>query len=92
MGRVSPTGKSRDDGIAAQRRRLSVADVPSEVTFVDEDGNVLPEYGTLKIDPFFAAVVIAKAQRWKQSIDTTLERMISQAIRQYIAKRKVVVS
>lgn len=77
---------------AAQRRRLTIADVPAEVTFVDEDGNVLPEYGKLTIPPWFAMVVLNKARRWKQSIDTVLERMIAQAIRQYVAKRKAATS
>lgn len=73
---------------AASRRRLTLGDVPEEVTFVDEAGNVLPEYGNLTIPPWFALVVLNKARRWRQSIDTTLERMIAQAIRQYVAKRK----
>jgi len=69
-------------------RRLTIADVPDEVTFVDEAGNELPEYGKLKIPWWFATLVLDKARRQHQSIDTILQRMITTAIRQYIAKRR----
>lgn len=63
----------------------TVADVPDTITFVDENDKPLPEFGEVKLDMFARSLVLSKARRSRQSIDTTLNRMIGCAIRQFIS-------
>ena len=69
-------------------RRLTIDDLPTEVMFVDEEGQPFPEYGSFPMTPFFGHLVLTNARRWKQSIDTTLERMFHKALRDFISAHR----
>lgn len=74
-----------DQEARVERRAEQVED---RYEFVDEAGKVLPEFGPLELDREGKIVVARLSLKWKQSIDTTLERMVRVAIQRYVRKRR----
>jgi len=67
--------------MTSKRTQKKIAEMPDEIEFIDEDGNLLEEFGVVELTPELKLALAELSIKWHQSIEKTFLRMVMSGVK-----------